>query len=148
MNNQWVAPLAGLIVLGIGIGFLRWNRSEWKREKNDSGLDEFDRRHYHARYRRRMQTSAILMLLGILIPIGDRLIVQKVAPGITTVFWLGVLALLFWVVVLAFGDMAATRAHAHVALSRVRLKQQELEKRANELRNQSRESSRGRPEWN
>jgi hypothetical protein len=113
---------------------MRWHVREWREEKNDPALDPGDRDHYHARYRRRMQTSGMLAVLGILIPIWDLLSDPKLVIAWTIVGFV-VFGLVGWVILMALGDMLSTRTHSHAALSRVRQKQRELEQEVAEIRN-------------
>lgn len=133
--HSWVAVGVGAGLILVGGLFILWHVREWREERNDSSLDDFDVKHYHARYRRRMQTSGMLVFLGILIPLWDWLLDQKMVMPATLVGFL-VFALVAWVIVLALGDMLSTRNHSHVAMSKVRQKQRELEKKVAELRRQ------------
>ena len=132
--NSWVAVGVGACLLAVGLLFMRWNVQEWRQEKNDSTLDPYDRDHYYARYRRRMQTSGMIAFLGVLIPLWDWLTDQRLVMPATIVGLL-VFALVGWVILMAFADMLSTRTHAHVAMSRVKEKQRELERQVAELKN-------------
>ncbi len=132
--KSWIAVGVGGGLFVTGVLFLRWHIQEWRQEKNDPGLDPNDRKHFYARYRRRMQTSGILVLLGILIPLGDWLIDRNKNPLPATIVWIVVLLLTMWVIVMALGDMLSTKTHSQAALSRVRQKQQDLERQVAELR--------------
>ncbi len=112
---------------------MRSHIREWRKEKNDSTSDPQDLHHYYARYRRRMQTSGMLVLLGLLIPLMDWLLDQRQVVPATLVGFL-VFALIGWIFLLAFGDMLSTRTHSHVALAKVRQKQRELERQVAELK--------------
>lgn len=131
--KSWVAVGVGAVLLAVGLLFMRWNVQEWWQEKNDPALDPHDREHYYARYRRRMQTSGMLAVLGILIPVWDWLMERRMVMAATIAGFL-VLALLGWVFLMAFGDMAATRTHSQAAMSKVRQKQRELERQLAELK--------------
>ena len=132
--KSWIAVGVGAALFATGVLFIRWHVHEWREEKNNPGLDPNDRRHFYARYRRRMQTSGILVLLGILIPLGDWLIDRNKNPLPATIVWIVVLLLTMWVIVMALGDMLSTRTHSQVALSKVRQKQKELERQVAEIR--------------
>lgn len=131
--NSWAAVGVGASLLVMGFLFMRWHVREWRQEKNDPSLDPKDREHYYARYRRRMQTSGMLMLLGVLIPLGDWLLDRGFVVA-STILWFLVFGLIAWVILMAFGDMLSTRTHSHAALSKVRQKQRELERQVAELR--------------
>jgi hypothetical protein len=132
--KSWVAFGVGAGLLAVGLLFLRWHVQEWRQEKNDPSLDPHDRDHYHARYRRRMQTSGMIVFLGILIPLGDWLLERGFVVA-STVLWFFVFGLIGWIILMAFGDMLSTRTHSHAALSKVRQKQRELERQVAELKN-------------
>ena len=132
--KSWIAVGVGAGLLLTGLLFMRWHVQEWRQEKNDPDLDPNDRKHFYARYRRRMQTSGMLVFLGVLIPLGDWLIDRNKNPLPATIVWIVVLLLTMWVIVMALGDMLSTRTHSQVALSKVRQKQKELERQVAELR--------------
>lgn len=131
--NSWVVVGVGAGLLVLGLFFMRWHVREWRQEQNDTSLDSHDRNHYYARYRRRMQTSGSLVLLGLLLPFWDWLLNQRLVIPATLVGFL-VFGLIGWVFLMAFGDMLSTRTHSHVALAKVRQKQRELEREIDELR--------------
>ena len=114
---------------------LRSHVLAWRRQKNDSTLDDFDRQHYYRRYRRRMQTSGCILLLGFLIPLGDLPVLWQRGLLASTIYWSAVLLLTAWIIVVALGDLASTRAHSKVAMGRVRRKQRELEAQLAEIKN-------------
>jgi hypothetical protein len=130
---------------------VRSNRDTWQRLKNDAGLDDADRTHYYARYRRRMQMALMLMFLGLLIPLGDpgknaaiRLIQWEKVPWLVPWFLGLELLVVVWVILLALGDMLSTTAHSRVALSRVREKQRELHDQIAELKRRGSNGREGR----
>jgi amino acid permease len=135
VNNPWIAPLVGGVVAVIGLLMLRHHVLRWRMQKNDPALDPGERQHYYSRYRRRMQTSGLLVLVGILVLIGDLpFIPWQNAPGWFAVYWGGVLCLVVWVILQALGDMASTKAHSRASLSRIRREQRELEQKLAELK--------------
>lgn len=131
--NSWIVLGVGASLVVLGLLFMRWHIREWRGEKNDSSLDPQDLFHYHARYRRRMQTSGMLLFVGLLIPFMDWLLDQRMVVPATLVGFL-VFTLIGWIFLLAFGDMLSTRTHSHVALAKVRQKQRELERQVEELK--------------
>jgi hypothetical protein len=131
--NSWVVLSVGVSLVVLGLLFMRWHILEWRREKTDSSLDPGDLLHYHARYRRRMQTSGMLVVVGFLIPLMDWLLEERQVIPATLVGFL-IFALIGWIFLMAFGDMLSTRTHSHVALAKVRQKQRELERQLAELK--------------
>ena len=134
--QSWVAFGVGAGLIAVGSLFMRWHVKEWQREQVDPALDEYDKNHYRARYRRRMQTSGMIVALGILIPLWDWLWERQFVIAGTIVAFL-VFGLLAWVILMALGDMYSTRSHSQVAMSKVRQKQRELERKVAELRGQA-----------
>ena len=125
--QQWlIAPLVGGGLLLAGLAMMRSHVRSWRHHRHDESIDDADRRYYHTRYRRRMRTSALIAILGVLLAAGDAFIPAN-APRLFAAYWIGVLMLAAWVVLMGLGDMASTGAHSRVALARVRQKQRELE---------------------
>ncbi|NOX55863.1 MAG: hypothetical protein GXP27_15755 [Planctomycetes bacterium] len=145
MDDWWVTLGVGAALIVTGLVMITAHVRAWKRQRQDPALDDFDREHYRARYRRRLQTSGLIALLGLLIPLGDAPFLWRQGVRISTIFWLAILLLTVWIVLLAIGDIVATRTHARVALSRIRRKQRELESRADELKRR-RSNGRQRPQ--
>lgn len=131
--NSWIVLGVGASLAVFGLLLMRWHIREWRQERNDASLDPEDLHHYHARYRRRMQTSGMLVLLGLLLPFWDWLLEQRLVIAATLVGFL-VFGIVGWVFLLAFGDMLSTRTHSHVALAKVRQKQRELERQIADLK--------------
>lgn len=95
---------AGLILTSLLL--MAWHAKSW-READHGGLSERDAEFFRRQYRRRLQTSGMLGMIGVLI-LGHQWI-----PDNTTLalYWTGVLGLLVWTVLLAAGDFAASRLH-------------------------------------
>lgn len=121
-------------MIGVGVLLMRSHVRSWAAKKNDSSLDERERRHLHSRFRRRMQASAILAALGVLIPLGGIVIPWQQFPGFFAPYWIAVLLLALWVILLGMADVVATSAHTRAELSRIRRQQRELEAKVAELR--------------
>ncbi len=76
-----------------------------------------------------------------LIPIGDLLFERKPAPPALplTLFWIGVLLIVLWVLLLGFVDLFATGIHAKDAMSQVNAEKAALERQLEEIRRAMRE---------
>lgn len=122
-----IAPLAGGGIVGFGLVLIRMHARQRARHESDPGLDEHERLFHERRYRRRMQTSSMLMGVGALVAVGDQLISWEAAPGWFAVYWLVVLLVTFWIVILAIGDMTQTKVHTRASMARIRRKQRELQ---------------------
>jgi Flp pilus assembly protein protease CpaA len=135
--RSWIvtAVFGGSLIV-IGLLMMRSHVREWRKRQADPSLEPADDAHYRRQYRRRMQASSMLVLIGVLLPIGDALLLFVRAPQWLTVFWMLVLLLVLWLSLLALGDLLSTQAHARVALSRIRQRQRALEQQAAALRAQ------------
>ncbi|MGE3313630.1 MAG: hypothetical protein AB7O26_00855 [Planctomycetaceae bacterium] len=128
MNETLVAVLAGGLLVVLGISMIVGHRRAWDGQKNDPELAEFDRVHFYRRFRRRMQTSAMLVVLGLLLAVGGTVIPWQNYPAAAQLaYWIGVLLLTFWVILLALGDILSTRVHSRISMAQVKQKQRELE---------------------
>ncbi|MGQ0636979.1 MAG: hypothetical protein ACT4QC_20410 [Planctomycetaceae bacterium] len=141
MKNFLASFLMGAALLTLGSVLLRWHLRAWSTERRDATLDDRERSHYRARFLRRVQVAALLILLGILIPAGDLLMAaaQRRHAGLITGYWIVVLLMTLWVMLLAALDWVSSRANlrAHrAALAAVNRKRQELEAEVARLRRQ------------
>lgn len=135
MDGNWIISVSlGVALVGAGSALMRSHRRAWREQKNDPDLDHSDRQHFSARYRRRMQASGILTLLGVMIPVGDVLIPWRQFLLLFAFYWGAVILLAFWVILLGAGDALATAAHSRVALSQIHRKQKQLEHQIDEIR--------------
>lgn len=119
-----------------GLLLMRSHHVAWRTQQGDAELSEADRLFFRRRYRRRMQASGLMALIGVLLPIGDSVPLFRQAPGWFAVYWGTVLLLVIWLFVLAVSDMISTRAHSVLALRRIQAQQRELEREAEALRQQ------------
>lgn len=134
VNDRLIALCVGGILIVVGVVLMWAHAKAWRLQKNDPQLDFDDRSHFYARYRRRIQTSGMIALLGLLIPLGDALLHPKVAPLWATLYWIVVLLLVGWVIVMGLGDWTSTLAHSRASLARIRQKQRELEQQVSQMR--------------
>jgi signal transduction histidine kinase len=140
-RDEWLpAVVVGGFLVLLGGWFLKLHVSTWRRHLADSTLDANERAYLRRQFLRRMQASGLIVLIGILLPVGDQLL--RPERGISalgaTLYWLTVLGLTCWVLLLAMADMVSTRAHSRAALSRIQQKQRELQAEADRLRAVSR----------
>ncbi len=135
-KSWWVsAAFGGALIIG-GVLMLRSHLRTWNRQQADPELDDEDRHFLQRRFRRRMQASGLLTLIGVMLPLGDVVRLFAGSPWWFAVYWIVVLILVMWLFVLALGDMALTKVHTTVALNRIRAEQRKLEKEAAALRAQ------------
>lgn len=138
MNDIKASLTMGFALILLGAWLIRWHRAAWGQHRaQQSSADDRERRHFRLQFRRRIQVSALLILLGIMIPIGDWLMVQRRNPLWITVFWIVVLALAMWIMLLAAIDWLSTRMYVRATratLAGLARKQRELEAEADRLR--------------
>jgi drug/metabolite transporter (DMT)-like permease len=135
VNNPWPALIVGLVLIASGTLAIRSHIRSWRRQQNDPTFEDRDREYYQRRYRRRMQMSAILVILGFLIGAGDVLLpFQKAHPGPVAMYWIGVLLLTGWLILLGFGDLISTMAYGRIELARVQQKHRDLERQVVEFK--------------
>lgn len=106
----WSSAVFSLFVIASAAGLLWWHVHSWKRHQHDA-VTPRDLDYHRRQFRRRMQTSAMLAILGLGIMIGRLLMLLPGAAMFITIYWCGVLALLGWIALLALADVWATRQH-------------------------------------
>ena len=91
-------------------------------------LDEVARLHADRQFRRRMQVSVMLFIIGILIPLGDQLDQVFVNRPWLFLLWVGVVIVLaFWMVLMALGDWLSTMTYSEIAKAQLRYERREIE---------------------
>ena len=118
-----------MVAIGVGVG---WFQRRYRQP--DASEDEMTRLHTGRQLRRRLQVSALMVLVGILIPVGDLAPAFRKAPVAFAIFWTAILGLLFWIMLLALGDFAAARSYHRLANLRIRQQRRELERQLDRYR--------------
>ena len=116
-----IAPLVvGLSLIVLAAFLIRWHFRAWKQHQADSTIDDRELRYYRFQFRRRLFVSALLILLGVLIPAGDAMMMQlqQRLPAMVAGYWMLVLAITMLVMLLALIDLAAGNAHRTLGPSR------------------------------
>lgn len=140
MDDRLPSLIFGACLVAGGIAALMWHVRSWRERSSDESLSADERRYYRRQFARRLQTSGLIVLIGILLPVGDGLISKETwrnHPGWFAVYWMVVLALAMWVLALGFGDLLSTRLHSRDALGRLRRlreQQRELEREIAQLK--------------
>jgi len=132
-NNWGPSVLVGALLVAFGLLWMRSHLRNWRLVKDDGSLEDFDRSHLANRFQRRMQTSGMLVLTGILIPVGD-IFIWAWGFWSSAVYWLGVLGLTLWIGVQALGDFTSIQVYSRATTSRVKSRRQELEAELAEFR--------------
>jgi hypothetical protein len=103
---MWPTLLVAAFLVFGSLVLLAWHVKAW-READHGGLAERDYEFFRRQYRRRMQSSGMLGIIGLLIlgHLGLR------DNTMLALYWTGVLGLLIWTVLLAASDFAASRLH-------------------------------------
>jgi len=98
--------VATLLVLA-SVGLIVWHVRTWKRSRH-AELAERERNFRLRQLRRRVQTSVMIGLLGVAIFAGQLLLDANTPWKFQVIYWIGVLALVLWIALLAVADMTAT----------------------------------------
>ena len=94
--NYLSSIVVALLLCGSSAALIAWHIRAWRRLQGTeigAGERNFRRR----QYRRRMQTSAMLGVLGVAIFIGQLLMIWTVSQLFLVIYWSGVVLLVFWV---------------------------------------------------
>lgn len=141
MIDQYVSLAVGLFLVLLGCGMIASHVRTKRRHEADPDLDEREQAFFARQFRRRIQASSLLAIIGILLPIGDNQFVdwtQRKASW--AAFWALVLLLLGWVLLIAVLDWLATSVHvrnSRNALARLERKQAELQAELHRLQSLS-----------
>jgi hypothetical protein len=103
---MWPTLLVSAALAFGSLVLLAWHVKAW-READHGGLSERDYEFFRRQYRRRMQSSGMLGIIGLLI-LGHLWVRDN---SMLALYWTGVLGLLVWTVLLAASDLAASRLH-------------------------------------
>src|SRR5436190_16044253 len=103
---MWPTVVVSAALALVSFVLMAWHVKSW-READHGGLTERDYEFFCRQFRRRMQSSAMLGVIGLLI-LGHVWVRDNTMLAL---YWTGVLGLLVWTVLLAAGDFAASRLH-------------------------------------
>lgn len=141
MNFDPVSLIAGLFVFSLGVMMTSSHRTSWRQQQQDFIDEPRELRHFQARYRRRVQTSALIAFVGVMIPIADLPIVWQQGPVIATLLWGAIGCVCLWIGLLAIGDLATTKAHSKATIARLKAHQADLVNQLERLRGENTNSS-------
>ncbi|QDT95765.1 sugar porter family MFS transporter [Gimesia aquarii] len=134
--------IVGTLLVLFGAGLIQLHRTSWFHRQLDADLSDDDLSFFSKQYRRRMQTSGLLILIGFLIVVGDAPYMPwKSYPGLFAAYWGGILLIAFWVILSAIGDMSASRIRSSTMISRIQDQQRLLEKQILELREKKQQTT-------
>ena len=106
--------LLPFVILAVSLwiisGLLIWSHLRAWRHAQAADLDDRHRDFAWRQFRRRIQASSMLGLIGLVVLIGG-LVRPHEQPSLFLTIWLIVAVLVLWLVLLAGADAIATRAH-------------------------------------
>jgi cell division protein FtsL len=140
MNSIYGSLAAGALLAAFAAVLIRIHLRSLKNHLADPSLTERERGYYRTQFRRRIQIAAILALIGLLIPLADALIVNQIAPLVSTLILMGILILSLWIMVLAMFDWYSSRLQMRsltASIASLAHKRRELEAELARLKAQS-----------
>ena len=108
-----------MVLLVIGVLMMRAHRRTWVQQQDDPGLNQSELTRLRKRYRRRMQMSGMIGVLGVMLGVGDALIWEQDLQMIA-IYWIVVIGLGAWLLVLGMGDLASVRVDSKQAMTELR----------------------------
>ena len=105
MIATWVISL---FLIGLSGWMLDWHRRSWRKAEADTSISGSERRYALSQYRRRMQASSIIGVLGVAIAIGP---VVPRQPWPLMIYLMSLAAACLAITVLAAIDAWATRQY-------------------------------------
>lgn len=135
-ENNWLpAVLFGISLFLFGAVLMITHWQVWQQQR-EHRIEAVEFRHLRNRYVRRMQTSAGVATLGLLVAAGD-VWIWDFGPAAAAVFWIGVLLLAGWVGLLAAGDFLSIRTWSQTLKAQNENSRRALQAELDKLREQS-----------
>ncbi len=104
--DQWLSVVFAVFLAACAAGLMSWHVRSWRAQRA-SALEPKELDYRRRQFRRRMQTSALLALIAVALPVG--VWVMRIQPGAGIIYWCAVLLLVAWVGILAGIDIWATK---------------------------------------
>jgi len=143
-TSQFSSILVALVLCVSSAGLISWHLRGWKRlQATEVGARERDFR--RRQIRRRIQTSALLGILGVAIFVGQLLITWAAPQLVLITYWGGVLLLVLWLTILALADMVATSVFYDREKSHSIVEQARLQGELRRAREQAAKARNGKP---
>lgn len=127
--QAWITQLVALAIL-LAAGALAYWHLRIRRVHRESDLTPAQRDFYHRQFRRRIQVSAMLGILAVMLA-AESWLTQPLAY---VLIGLGMLLLLLWIMLLAVMDAVATRFHFERLRGDYLVERAKLEAEARRLR--------------
>ncbi|MFN0195136.1 MAG: hypothetical protein ACKVT0_00190 [Planctomycetaceae bacterium] len=109
--------VVGGLVAVFGAALMISHHQSYARRKLEGAWEEYEHQYHVRQYRRRMQTSGLLVVIGVMVLVGDAFIDWRNSPMIFALYWVVVLLLALWVIMLGLGDWVSLRTHGKVLQS-------------------------------
>jgi hypothetical protein len=126
----------GAALLIAGGALFRWHFAAWNAYRRDGTLADRERSFYRTQFRRRVQISVLIVLMGILVPLLD-FVIFKQSPRLFTALALGMLFVAMWIMTLGAFDWLSLRVFnrsTRATQSSLARKRRELEEEVERLR--------------
>ena len=108
--DLWTIGLVSILLLGCAAALMFAHVRTWRQAVGAAATRE-ELNYRRRQFRRRMQTSAMLALLAVALFLGEWLTGVVESGWFGIIYWLGVLAVVIWVALLALADVLATKFH-------------------------------------
>ncbi|NLE36433.1 MAG: hypothetical protein GX621_00245 [Pirellulaceae bacterium] len=135
-----VTNLVAAAVILASVGLMWWHLRVRQRHRREE-LSPTDYDFHRRQFRRRIQTSAMLGILGILIAASS----MVEPPMVKVLFYVGMLGLTLWIVLLAMADAVVSRVHYARLRNDCVVERARLEIEARRLRAGGNGKARGEP---
>ena len=106
-----VNTLFGLFLVVISAALLWWHTNNWRVAKSRIEKDS-DRLHAWRQFRRRVQASSMLGVVGVAVVLGQYIPISPMA----LIYWFIVVLVVLWIILLALADLVST----HLYLEEIR----------------------------
>lgn len=118
--------VVGITLMLVAAMLVATNLHAW-RTADHGGLGAVEREFHARRFRRRVQASVLVGVVGLLI-LGDLALERYFKEDLLRLwYWCGVAVLLVWLLMLAGGDWLASRAYYHSELNRLQAERTSLQ---------------------
>ena len=141
-------PFPG-VMLACALGLMMWHLRSW-RSQQAAGLEPRELEYRRRQFRRRMQTSAILALIALALPLGMWILHHDPADGAIwpkagAVLWGAVILLVMCLGLLALADMWATNRYYGKLRHDYRVEQARLESELRRIQAKKTKEGNGKP---
>jgi hypothetical protein len=137
----------GAFLLACAVGVMVWQAAAWRLARGEVHDDD-EREHLRRRFRRRMQTGALMALVAALLPTADWVINETKSPRAGVAVIGLILGLVGWIVVLTAADLWAMKLYYGRLRHSYQLEQMRLQAELRRLQNEQAAGSNGRPRSN